>query len=285
LEAISATFRSGFGLGLAEVSGVIDLVDARTSYLADNPATDWTDGARLTGFTYRRFAPLSPGTEADCWNLDRRIGWLTRVARNDPSPWEEAAKAFRAQGNEPGAERLLIIQQRLTRKTQIGPVGRLRRAWSAVFDWTVGYGYRPGRALFVLLALIAAVAITLSPSDWNASMRTTDEAGVIYSPVGVLGTTSPAANTATADPDATGPEAASCGLGKVRCFNPYVYAVDTVVPIINLGQRSTWYPSRDDGGGWLEIWLNIATVLGWTASTIFALSFTRLGRRSGSQSS
>ena len=286
LEAISATFRSGVGLGLDKVAGAIDLVDARASYLADNPTTDWTGGARLTGFTYRRFAPLSPGTDADCWNLDRRISWLTNVARNDPSPWEEAAKAFRAQGNQTGAERLLIIQRRLMRKTQIGPVGRLRRAWSAVFDWTVGYGYRPGRALFVLLALVAAVAITLVPGDWNASMRTTDEAGTVYSPQGVLGATSPAESTAMPGPDATSQQAAaSCGSGKVRCFNPYLYAVDTVVPIINLGQRSTWYPSRDDGGGWLEIWLNVATVLGWTASTIFALSFTRLGRGSSPPSS
>ena len=40
-----------------------------------------------------------------------------------------------------------------------------------------------------------------------------------------------------------------------------------------------WYPSHHDGAGWAyEIWLNLATVLGWTISTIFALSFTRLAR-------
>jgi hypothetical protein len=30
----------------------------------------------------------------------------------------------------------------------------------------------------------------------------------------------------------------------------------------------------------MEWWLNLCTVLGWVASTIFALSFTRLGRAS-----
>jgi hypothetical protein len=68
----------------------------------------------------------------------------------------------------------------------------------------------------------------------------------------------------------------------VRCFNAALFAIDTVVPIVDLSQRSTWYPSRDVGGPWLEWWLNLCTMFGWVASTIFALSFARMGRSSDS---
>jgi hypothetical protein len=51
---------------------------------------------------------------------------------------------------------------------------------------------------------------------------------------------------ATVDPQ---PPASNgeCGDGKVRCLEPILYAIDTVVPLIDLGQRSTWYPSGHDG--------------------------------------
>jgi hypothetical protein len=54
-----------------------------------------------------------------------------------------------------------------------------------------------------------------------------------------------------------------------------------VVPLIDLKQRSTWYPSSDAGGRFLEGWLAGFTVLGWAMSTIFLLSFARLGRSGG----
>jgi hypothetical protein len=65
---------------------------------------------------------------------------------------------------------------------------------------------------------------------------------------------------------------------RVRCFDAFFPAVGILVPIIDLRQRDTWYPSPDRGGAALEWWLNVGTILGWIASTIFALSFTRLGR-------
>jgi hypothetical protein len=65
----------------------------------------------------------------------------------------------------------------------------------------------------------------------------------------------------------------------VRCFNPVVYAVDTVVPLVALGQRGTWYPAPDDRLGRLvEWWLDAATLLGWLLSSILVLSFARLSR-------
>ena len=77
-----------------------------------------------------------------------------------------------------------------------------------------------------------------------------------------------------------GPASAdSCGGGEVTCFSPVWYAIDTVVPLISLDQRSTWHPDLHVRGGELMLWwLNLATLLGWLLSSIFVLSLARLSR-------
>jgi hypothetical protein len=105
-------------------------------------------------------------------------------------------------------------------------------------------------------------------------MRATTSAGQVYSthgpmPGGGLGRPAP------------GPGARSdaCGGGQVRCFNPVLYAIDTVIPLVSLDQRATWYPDpslRD--GAFMQWWLNAATLLGWLLSSIFVLSLARLSR-------
>ncbi len=70
-------------------------------------------------------------------------------------------------------------------------------------------------------------------------------------------------------------------VGQVRCFSPVLYTIDTVVPLVSLEQRSTWYPDpHAPGGSFMEWWLNAATLLGWVLSSIFVLSLTRLARAS-----
>jgi hypothetical protein len=66
-------------------------------------------------------------------------------------------------------------------------------------------------------------------------MRATDQAGHTYSPNGI--------QTTTLKDNGVVPTG-QCGDGRVRFFNSHMYAIDTVVPIIDLGQRSTWYPAE-----------------------------------------
>jgi hypothetical protein len=75
------------------------------------------------------------------------------------------------------------------------------------------------------------------------------------------------------------PRADACGDGAVRCFSPILYSIDTVIPLISLDQRSTWYPDTQVPGGELVLWLlNLTTILGWLLSSIFVLSLARLSR-------
>jgi hypothetical protein len=62
-------------------------------------------------------------------------------------------------------------------------------------------------------------------------------------------------------------------------LNPLLYAVDTVIPLVSLDQRSTWHPdARAPDGTFLQWWLNAATVLGWLLSSVFVLSLASLAR-------
>ncbi|HEV7827082.1 MAG TPA: hypothetical protein VGP02_19500 [Mycobacteriales bacterium] len=263
-EAISAVVRSGIDLGWRIRDGAVDFTDARTGYLADDPAVDWPRRAYLSGFVYERFAPPSFREGGGVSDARTRGAWLARLEPYDPRPWEQVARVLRAGGDHSGAEDVLIAQRRRARQLE---QRRWRRIVDRLLDGTVRYGYRPQRALAIMLVLVAAVAVSLAVPAARATMRATDPSGVVFTPDG------PAERAGAAPPGA-------CGGGRVRCFQPVLYALDTVVPIIDLKQRSTWYPSRDRGGTPMEWFLNACTMLGWAASTVFALSFTRLGRPS-----
>jgi hypothetical protein len=135
-----------------------------------------------------------------------------------------------------------------------------------------GYWYRPGRVLWLLIALLALVIFSLDIPAGQATMRASDAAGDVYSTAGPIRAIDRTQISRSVD---------SCGDGQVRCFNPVLYAVDTVIPLVSLDQRSTWYPDpRVPAGTVMQWWLNVATLLGWLLSSIFALSLARLVRSS-----
>ena len=129
--------------------------------------------------------------------------------------------------------------------------------------------------LWILAALLILVTISLELPTAQATMRTTTSAGEVYSTHGPA----PTAGTGRGGDPAAVRHTDACGDGQVRCFNPVLYAIDTVVPLVSLDQRSTWYPDpnvRD--GAFMQWWLNAATLLGWLLSSIFVLSLARLSR-------
>ncbi|WP_430785547.1 hypothetical protein [Actinoplanes sp. G11-F43] len=254
-EAVSAEIRGGVDLGWQVLSGTVDFTGAVTSYLADDPDRDWPAGSVIGGFAYGRLEGVSDAAV--------RSAWLARMERYDQSAWEHLAAVLRAAGDSDGADSVLVAQRRQTRRLRTAP----RRFFDLLQDVTVRYGFRPQRAIYLLLALIAAVTVALSQPGVQAQMRATDQNALVFAPAGAR----PLPGEHQLPPGA-------CGNGKVRCLSPFFYAVDTVVPLIDLHQRSTWYPVAEDNGVLLEWLLNLCTILGWLASTVFAVSFTRLGR-------
>lgn len=259
-QARFADIRGGVDLGWRLVEGSVDFTGTTTSYLGDDPVDDWPADSYVGGFAYERFAGTQSGEAI--WNANDRIAWLSRMRSYDPRAWEHLAAVLRSAGDQDGADTVLIAQRRHARSARAVP----HQLFDLLQDVTVRYGFRPQRAVYLLIALIAAVTLAVSLPVVQAQMRATDQNALVFMPAG-----------ARPRPGETAVPG-RCGDGKVRCLNPFFYAVDTVVPLIDLHQRSTWYPISEQRGWLLEWLLNLCTILGWVASTVFALSFTRLGR-------
>lgn len=277
IEAIAATVRGSVDLGWRAVSPSVDFTDLTTSSLADDPAT-WPERYTIAGMTYERLERPQGAPPGNAWDHAARSRWLGRQAVFDSGPYEQAAKVFRQHGYARQAEEILISRHRHARQVS-GPAARWpRRALYAAYS-VVGYGYRPQRVLWMLAGLLILMAVTLKLPPAQATLRASNGNGQVYTTSGPLPAAA-AAGSQNPQP-AAAPATDSCGDGQVRCFSPVLYAIDTVVPLISLDQRVTWYPDPDVRYGRLMLWwLNLGTVLGWLLSSIFALSLARLSRNS-----
>jgi hypothetical protein len=132
--------------------------------------------------------------------------------------------------------------------------------------------------LWLLVVLLGLVIASLEAPATQATLRASTNSGIVYTTRGPLVGNS-ASQSAALPVTAGVPDA--CGGGQVRCFSPVLYAIDTVVPLVSLDQRANWYPDPNVAEGTLmQWWLNLATILGWLLSSIFALSLARLARSS-----
>jgi hypothetical protein len=275
LSAVAASVRGGMRLGWAEVPPGIDLTGAATTALADDPDR-WPARFSVSGFSYDRFEDAD-GAGRDLWDWRARVRWLRGQSAFESGPYEQLASVFRRHGYALEAEQVLIAvraeAQRAQRRRRHGQSlprrawGLLRDGWELLLRALVGHGYRPARVLWILVALTLLVGATFRLPAARATMRATDPQGTVYTVEGPLGA-APA-----------GTPAGPCGGGAVRCFDAAFYAVDTVVPLVSLGQRATWYPDEGSAQGrLLAWWLTVANLLGWLLSSVFVLSFTRLAR-------
>jgi hypothetical protein len=117
--------------------------------------------------------------------------------------------------------------------------------------------------------IIVTFGLVSTPSN-QETLRTTDATGAVYDPYGVLPLKPRPALTN---------RPIQCAAGKVRCFRPLEFAVDTVVPLVSFGQGSSWYTDDETGRGRaLGSILSVLRAMGWFLASIFALSFARVLR-------
>ncbi|MEU3182796.1 oxidoreductase [Streptomyces sp. NPDC006923] len=196
---------------------IVTLVDMSTSWPGPG-------GLAMGGLVYENLVPFGH------FPLTRRLEWLAAATPEyAPEPYERLAQVLRNSGEDADAREVLLAKQRRRRETMpLAP-----KLWGYLQDWTVAYGYRPGRAAAWMAVLWGAgtVAFDLHP---------------------------PPALHADQHPD----------------WNPALYALDLLVPVINLGQDGYWRLE----GGWQ--WAAAALVLlGWVLATTVAAGTSRLLRR------
>ena len=134
----------------ARVEGGVDLRHAAIGVLHDDPAA-WPDHLFLDGLTYQALYPRLPAGQ--------RLSWLARdPGGHQPQPYEQLAAHYTAIGQPAQARDVLYARERIQRQGR-GPVSR---TWGLLQDITVGFGYRPRRALGWLALLLAAGSIVFS---------------------------------------------------------------------------------------------------------------------------
>ncbi|WP_433831376.1 hypothetical protein ACQP2E_13340 [Actinoplanes sp. CA-015351] len=124
-------------------AGAVDLSHARVEVLRDDPAS-WPEALSLNGLTY--------GALADTGAVTDRLRWLQRDAQDfPPQVYSQLAAVYRASGRDDDARTVALAGEQHRRAT----LRWAGQAWGLLQDGTVGYGYRPVRAVAWLGVLLA----------------------------------------------------------------------------------------------------------------------------------
>jgi hypothetical protein len=132
------------------IEGMLNLRRSQIEHLNLEPEM-LPDQVRLLDLTYVSLTPHVPP--------DRRLPMLERDEDTfDPHGYEQLTAAYRRTGDDHAARLVQLAKQRHHRTT-LPWYGRL---WGHVQDATVGYGFRPMRALGWLLSLLAVGSIAFA---------------------------------------------------------------------------------------------------------------------------
>jgi|GEM_PF-5120881 len=184
-----------------------------------------------------------------------------------PDAWRQYAKVLDAAGNEIEARRVRTeLARRMTSlnidRMKVHKTNRIRiwlyQAWRYVFGKVSDYGLMPVKSLYCGLALLAF--------GWVIFYLNFPDMVLARERVYMIDAYS---NYKQGDPLPIG----------YPNFNPFIYALDVMLPIVDFAQESHWRPKNVEGGiNWLR-WYNRAHLaFGWFLSTIFVLGFTGLIR-------
>jgi hypothetical protein len=219
--------------------GRVTLRHARCASLEDNEKF-WNTTGQLDLEDFRYEALAVPIDVKDDEAVRTRLRWLRGAMHRDysPGPYDQLAAVFRASGNEEHASTVLIEKQR---RRYIAMADGFRVLGPGVLLWSwlqrsmVGYGYRPTRALVWLLLALALGSLWFGLHPRPHEINADDK----------------------------------------LIWNPVLYTLDLLVPIIDFGNKNRW--QAPGASQWIASGL-IAT--GWVLATTAAAGLTRMLRRS-----
>jgi hypothetical protein len=250
-----------------QVTGRVSLDGTAVGELEDawawkkSPANGfWPADGRLSlkGFTYDRIGGDHPPP------VERRLDWIRsqyRTAAEEAppvfatQPYEQLAAVCRRAGQDLAARMVAIARRADLRK--YGNLSSYCKAGNWLLDETIRYGYQTWRA-GVGLVIVFVVFLALAVLGQHLH---------VIVPIGNITGLHPV------------PTATQC-TSNCPCFYPAGYAVDTVIPIINVHQADYWGPDGHAAWGWLWVggsW--VATGLGWALATLLVAGYTGLVRQ------
>lgn len=225
-------------------SGALDLSRAQLGGLIDGAEPSWPDSLQLDNCTYTRLIATAddPVRERIGWGSGRR--WWAVGRRSSPKRpgWLERAP-FRPQPYEQlgafyrrqGRDSDARLVAIARERRRRGELSPAGKAWNLFLQWTVGYGYRPWLAGLWLLALLVVGTFVFADAH---------------------------------------PDHFVAAKNPPSPFQPFIFTLDLLVPVINLRQRESWNPV-----GPAEWWALAYTVFGWVLTTAVVAGLTAAVRR------
>jgi hypothetical protein len=267
----------------AEIAGAIYMTEARVGTLVDgDDLSCWRGGGHiLDGFRYDRIIGFTKAAQ--------RIEWLKLQCEDQlttdfkPQPWEQLIKVLREMGHPEDASTVAIAKQnqwRVATATAKRPFGeKVRRSMHWVYGLFAGYGHRPIWTVYWMVGMWFV---------WSLLFM----AGAHYN---YMGPSTPLLNSPTLAPaiDAACGHAGQPGKqnwtecsevpAEYSTFQPFVYSLDLILPLVDLQQDSDWAPIVEDPPGtdlffgvilrW-AMWFEI--LFGWVASLTLVAVLGRL---------
>jgi hypothetical protein len=234
----------------------LNLTSARAAALWDDAAS-WPAAGNLflDDFVY---GDISGGPT----DARSRLSWLARQPPGyRPQPYGQLAKVMRARGSDVGAVDVMMAKEDARRGQ--GGLGWGERLWSRVLDVTIGYGYRPMRALWWIFFFVALGSVLFGVGYRERAITPTE------------------------------PEAYDCFVrdGKpprhYPPFNAVVYSLENFLPLVDLHQGMYWRPNPRHGKGGrvralsgmlLRWYLWVHILAGWIITPLLAAGLTGLVR-------
>jgi hypothetical protein len=274
----------------AVIRGRLDLTASVIGAIHDEPDS-WPQEGQLSLNRCRYGAIIHGPVDARS-----RLDWLSRQIPAVwpeflPQPYEQLATVLREMGHQDDARTVMVEKERLQRlaRRQRTKAPLLKFTYF-VSDWvlalTVRYGHQPLYAFIWLLCFWVAGALVfeaaahtgaLQPNapvmlrslEWTMCAVETDETR--YMPT--LGETLPgraAIGQSQFDCFRQQPEAQS-----YPPFHPWMYSLDTLLPVTSLGQREFWRPSPETGIGVFALnYYYLQSVIGWSLSLLAVAGFS-----------
>lgn len=276
----------------AQVDGMLALTGASIGTIHDEAAS-WPKPGDLLLNRCRYGAFIDAPVDARS-----RLNWLARQTPERygedfwPQPYEQLATVFREMGHGEDSRAVLVVKERLQRKARRARAGsRIWRAFLAVIDGVLGvtlaYGRQPLLAfVWLLLFWLLGVAIFAYAERQGAVMP--NSAVVLRAPEWTLcGLETSQQRSLIATQQTNG--LAEPGQTQLDCFrqrweassypafSPWMYSLDTLLPVLDMGQRTFWRPNPSKPGGRIAInYFYFQSIVGWALSLLAVAGFSGL---------